>query len=62
MSRCAHAIRAIFETKKFYSWEYFELADYMIAYPYGADYMCTFLELVQIKNLKVLTPWVQLFK
>jgi hypothetical protein len=47
MARCAHAIRAIFEARQFYSWEYFELIDYMIAYHYGADNMKSFLELAQ---------------
>jgi hypothetical protein len=46
MCHCAHAIKAIFEAKKFYSWEYFKLTDYMIAFPFGANLMKTFLELV----------------
>lgn len=37
MCHCAHAIKAIFEANKFYSWEYFELTDYMIAFPFGAN-------------------------
>ena len=62
MCHCAHAIKAIFEVKKFYSWEYFELTDYMIAYPFGANQMNKFLELVQYQNLVARPPWVALFK
>jgi hypothetical protein len=60
--QCAHAIKAIFETKKFYSWDYFELADYIMQYPYAADDMSLFLEVAQYKNLVINTSWVPLFK
>ena len=60
--QCAHAIKVIFETKKFYSWEYFELADYMMKYPYAADNMKLFLEVAQYPKIVVVPPWVLLFK
>jgi hypothetical protein len=46
MAQCAHAIQAIFSVRRFFSWEYFELIDYMYDCPYGASNMKSFLELI----------------
>lgn len=51
MAKCAHAIQAIFGARRFFSWEYFELIDYMYEYPYGAGSMKSFLELAQHPKL-----------